>query len=187
MKKIRIKGKKSEFKEQLHLIRFHEISVALYRWVSENGLMLKLKKTNIMIFCKSELSNNARLQDRGTKIKSQSGMKFLGVIVDEKLTWSHHIATVKSKMSRYIGIMYKIKHKIPLKVRIQIYHSFVQSHLNYCSLVWGFAAKSHIESLLSKQKRSPRNHAWTVDMSITFIMIERYQLIQNVVFKNTGY
>ena len=48
--------------------------------------------------------------------------------------------------------MNESKHKIPLKVRIQIYHSFLQSRINYCSLVWGFAAKSHIESLFSKQK-----------------------------------
>ncbi len=48
------------------------------------------------------------------------------------------------KMARYIGVMYKLKKYLPLEARLQIYHSFVQSHLNYCSLVWGFAAKSHI-------------------------------------------
>ena len=32
----------------------------------------------------------------------------------------------------------------------------MQSHLNYCSLVWGFAAKSHIESLFVKQKMGLR-------------------------------
>ena len=55
--------------------------------------------------------------------------------------------------------MYRIKHIIPLEVRIQIYHSFVQSHLIYCLLIWGFAAKSYIESLLNKQKKSPRYYA----------------------------
>ena len=52
--------------------------------------------------------------------------------------------------------MYKIKHKLPLSARLQIFHSFVQSHLNFCSLIWGFAAKSHIESLFSAQKKAMR-------------------------------
>ena len=59
-------------------------------------------------------------------------------------------------MLRYIGIMYKIKKYLPLKARLHIYHSFVQSHLNYCSLVWGFACKSSIKALFSKQKKGLR-------------------------------
>ena len=59
-------------------------------------------------------------------------------------------------MSRFIGVMYKIKHKLPIKARLQIFQSFVQSHLNFCSLVWGFASKSHIDSLFSKQKQGMR-------------------------------
>mgnify|MGYP006161042577 CR=1 FL=1 len=59
-------------------------------------------------------------------------------------------------MSRYVGIMYKIKKFLPLKARLQIYHSFVQSHLNFCSLVWGFCSKSNIDAIFSKQKKGLR-------------------------------
>ena len=76
--------------------------------------------------------------------------------MDDKLNWSHHIKSVQSKMSRYVGIMYKIKKYLPLNARIQIFHSFVQSHVHYCSLVWGFSSKSHIETLFAKQKKGLR-------------------------------
>ena len=76
-------------------------------------------------------------------IERKSTEKFLGVIIDENMTWAHHISTIKSKMARYLGVMYKIRKYILSKTRMQIFHSFVQSHLNYCSLVWDFAAKSH--------------------------------------------
>ena len=82
--------------------------------------------------------------------------RFLGVIMDDKLSWSHHIKSVESKMCRYVGIMYKIKKYLPLNARIQIYHSFVQSHINYCSLVWGFSSRSYIETIFSKQKKGLR-------------------------------
>ena len=76
--------------------------------------------------------------------------------MDENLNWSQHIATVKSKMARYVGILYKIKKYLPLNARLQIYHSFVQSHVNYCSLVWGFSSKHNIELIFAKQKKGLR-------------------------------
>ena len=78
------------------------------------------------------------------------------MIVDESLNWSRHVKTVIAKMSRYVGIMYKIKKLLPLKARLQIYHSFVQSHINFCSLVWGFSCKSNIEAIFCKQKKGLR-------------------------------
>ena len=110
-----------------------------------------------MIFSRQRIdTSNIKVFINKTKIEEKSESRFLGVIMDNKLKWSQHIAAIRSKMSKYIGIMYKIKSRLPLQTRVQIYQSFVQSHLNYCSLVWGFAAKSHIESLFRKQKQGMR-------------------------------
>ena len=65
-------------------------------------------------------------------IERKTEARFLGVIVDEKLKWSKHIQTVKSKMSKYLGVMYELKHTIPLQARLLIYLSFIQSHFNCC-------------------------------------------------------
>ena len=82
--------------------------------------------------------------------------RFLGVIVDDKLNWSHHIKTVVSKMSRYVGILYRLKSNLPLEARKLIYHSLIQSHLNFCSLVWGFSAKFNIDKIFTAQKKGIR-------------------------------
>ena len=129
----------------------------LVNWVNANGLALNLKKTSYMLFSKRRIeSTSIQLRIDSTPIERKTEARFLGVIVDEKLTWTSHIKAVKTKMSQYIGIMYKIKYLIPTKARLQIFQSFVQSHLNFCSLVWGFAAKSNIESLFTKQKQGIR-------------------------------
>ena len=39
------------------------------------------------------------------KIERKKEARFLGVILDEKLKWTKHIETVKSKMSKYIGVI----------------------------------------------------------------------------------
>ena len=101
-----------------------------------------------MIFSRSRnLELLSTLKIANLPIERLTESKFLGVIVDENLTWSRHIKAIQTKMARYIGLMYKLKSQLPLKVRIQIFHSFVQSHINYCSLVWGFSAKTNIDSL----------------------------------------
>ena len=110
-----------------------------------------------MIFSRRRIETTAfQVRIDNTVIERKTEAKFLGVIVDEKLTWSQHIKAVRTKMARFTGLMYRIKNKLPLKARLQIFQSFVQSHINYCSLVWGFAAKSHIESLFTKQKQGMR-------------------------------
>ena len=129
----------------------------LQKWVNSNGLVLNLKKTKYMIFAQTR---NTKLPQpliiTDTLIEHIHEARFLGVIMDDKLSWSHHIKSVESKMCRYVGIMYKIKKYLPLNARIQIYHSFVQSHINYCSLVWGFSSRSYIETIFSKQKKGLR-------------------------------
>ena len=138
-------------------VKLLQIASLLIRWVDSNGLALNLKKTHYMIFSNRKVNySKIDVNIAGTNIERVTEARFLGVIIDEKLTWAKHITAVKTKMARYMGIMYRIKQYLPLKVRLLLYHSFVQSHLNYCSLVWGFAAKSHIEALFCKQKQGVR-------------------------------
>ena len=59
-------------------------------------------------------------------------------------------------MSRYVGILYCLKSNLPLETRKLIYHSLTQSHLNFCSLVWGFAGKSNIDKLFTAEKKGIR-------------------------------
>ena len=128
----------------------------LVYWVGGNGLLLNLKKTKFMIFSKKRNVGTFDLKINNVHIEKLTEARFLGVIVDDKFTWKSHIHAIKTKMARYVGILFKIKFHVPLKVRLQIYHSFVQSHLNYCSLLWGFACKSLIDSIFVKQKKAMR-------------------------------
>ena len=169
---------------------------------SSNGLTLMasaltLKKTKCMIFSRArnvELSSTLRIAYLPIERLTQS--KFLGVIVDENLTWSRHIKTIQTKMARNIGLMYKLKSQLPLKVRMQIDHSYVQSHMNYISLVRGFSTKPNIESLFRAQKQGIRavipgfiNYRYRSDSTLpghTKSYLAKYDIltIQNVIVLN---
>ncbi len=118
------------------------------------------KKTQYMIFTRSR-SKTINLGTFCPKINNipiehKEVARFLGVLVDNKLTWTHHINAIKAKMSRYIGTMYKLKSILPVKARLMIYNSLIQSHLNYCSMLWGTSSKSNIEKLFRVQKKAIR-------------------------------
>ena len=131
---------------------------SLVKWVNVNGLFLNIKKTNYMIFTRKQNSMLESYEPKvgSIKIERKRVTRFLGVLIDEKLTWSQHIAAVKAKTSRYVGTLYKLKSKLPLKARLLSFNSLVQSHLNYCSLIWGTTNKSKIEQLFATQKRAIR-------------------------------
>ena len=136
--------------------KFTELSSALVNWVSHNELILNTRKTNYMIFTRKRNLNLDMFTPKigNIPIERKSVARFLGVLVDEKLSWTQHIAAIKTKMSRYIGVLYKLKNVLPLKARMLTFNSLVQSHLNYCSLIWGSSPKSNIETLFITQKKA---------------------------------
>ena len=138
--------------------KFECLSGQLVDWVSHNELKLNVKKTNYMIFSRSRNLNLGSFIPKmaGIPIERKTVVRFLGVLLDYKLTWSDHIKAIRSKMSKYNGILYKLKHVLPLKARLLTFNSLVQSHVNYASLVWGSTHKSKIDTLFTAQKKAMR-------------------------------
>ena len=67
-------------------------------------------KTNFMIFTNKNIdTNDIHIELAGSIIKEVSSLKFLGVIVDNRLLWTDHIDSVCNKISKSIGILiYKV-------------------------------------------------------------------------------
>ena len=83
-------------------------------------------------------------------------MKFLGVVIDETLTWKEHINCISLKISKSIGILNSLKYILPLKILVNLYNSMILSHLKYCSIVLGNCASYLLQKLFLLQKRAIR-------------------------------
>ena len=66
-------------------------------------------------------------------IKQLEFTKYLGVYIDEKLTW---------KIASCIGILKRSRSFVPFETLLCIYNALVQPHFDYCSVVWGNSNKS---------------------------------------------
>ena len=138
-------------------LKFTALSNCLVHWVSINGLSLNVRKTQYMVFSNKKLDlDNFELKVNHIPIERQVVARFLGVLVDSRLSWKKHITALTKKLNCNVGILMKVKGIFPNSVLRTLYHSFIQSHLNYCSLVWGLGCKSSLNSIFVAQKKAIR-------------------------------
>ena len=105
-----------------------------------------------MVFHRSRQKINKRNILLDTTILSQATFtKFLGVILDDKLKWTHHISYIKNKISKGMGIILKARKVLKKKVLLQLYHSFVTPYLIYCLEIWVNASDIHLQPLITTQ------------------------------------
>ena len=83
-------------------------------------------------------------------------IKYLGILIDSTLSWKHQISNISKKISRAIGIMYKLRPFLSMKVMKNVYYSLVYSHILYAIEAWGSGFKTDLDKLLILQKRALR-------------------------------
>ena len=130
---------------------------ALSKWFKTNKLSVNLTKTHHMIFTLNRhLPPFRPIVMEGVEIEEVTSTKFLGVIIDNRLTWNAHIAYISSKISKIIGIIRKAGPLLPLAARIQLYKSLILPYFTYSILVWGNASRTVLERPIRLQKRAIR-------------------------------
>ena len=73
----------------------------------------------------------------GQKVKRVKLVKYLGLMVDNKLVWDQNIDYISSKIIRGIGILKRIRHFILRDSLLLLYHTLIEPYFRYCSIVWG--------------------------------------------------
>lgn len=120
---------------------------------------MNVKKTNAMQFIsprgtRTMSSNMIEVGEHRIEFLSKS--KFLGVIIDEKLTFSDHIEHVRNKMSSGIAALARCRNLLPKALKQNIYFAFVHSHMSYCLPLYGLNYFNKISPIHMLQKRALR-------------------------------
>ena len=82
-----------------------------------------------------------------TYLECKECVKYLGVLIDYKLSWKNHIDSIALKISKTIGLLSKLRYFVPHKTLVNIYNSLVTPYLHYGLTVWGQASKTHLRWL----------------------------------------
>jgi hypothetical protein len=129
--------------------------VKIVTWLKANRLSLNIKKTHTMIFSGNRYvrNRNNNINIDGVLIETVIVTTFLGVTIDNQLSWKDHINNVSNKVSKCIGIIKKVRNKLDKKTLINMYYTFLYPYLTYCNIIWGNAAKVHLSKVHILQKR----------------------------------
>ena len=159
-------------------------------WLIASKLTLNIKKSNFAVFRprqkKLTLQPTIKLFDNNSQrlvnLDCKNYAKYLGVLIDDHLSWKYHIDHIATKISKTVGIIARLRHFIPFSILTNLYRSLILPYLSYGIVAWGRAAKSHIHvsKLLILQKRALRlmyfadkqQHAIPIFLDSNFLPIQ---------------
>ena len=111
-------------------------------WLLSNKLLLNVAKSKFMIFFKHPRTiPKLNISINGNQVEQVTNFNFLGITIDQNLTWKDHISKISIKIARVIGIMNKLKHIFPHQILRTLYNSLIHPHFIYGLYIWGFSPK----------------------------------------------
>ena len=100
------------------------------------------------------LSNPLELSIGNVPIELVYSVKSLGIFIDENLQWQTHFDKLSKTIASGIGAINRIRPFIPSPTLHYLYNALIQSHLDYCNLVWGNCGKTLFDRLQKLQSHS---------------------------------
>ena len=136
-------------------------AVSKYMW--SNKLHINLSKTCFMHFSPKGTVSKDVCQEHdvgvylnGNQIEKVRETKFLGVIIDEKLSWDAHIKALVKKLQCANGQINRIAKFLPSDLHKTIYQTLFESHLSYGISVWGGVSEHKLSKVFTAQKHCMR-------------------------------
>ena len=92
----------------------------------------------------------------GQKINIMKETKYLGMIMDEHLTFKNHMDTVKLKLNRANGLLAKLRRYVNLTLLRTIYYAIFEPYLRYECQLWGQAQTQVLQNIEKIQNKALR-------------------------------
>ena len=136
---LHISGKNHKILEKTVKHELKEIDYC----VRANKLCINYSKSNFMLMNKNNRNNiNFSVSINHHLISKQNSLKYLGVILDDKLNWKPQIEKLVTQLSKSCGMLFKLKHYSNISGLKSVYFSLFHSYLSYSVLNWGRANKT---------------------------------------------
>jgi hypothetical protein len=130
----------------------------LYDWINYNNLALNINKTKYMIITRKHLNaENVDVKIGGVEIERVPELKYLGVIIDEKLSFSAHLKYIKKKLNVKLAMFRKMSFKLDFSTKVLLYKSLIGPHFDYCSSILFSLSDSQMNELQKIQNKFMRN------------------------------
>ena len=128
-------------------------------WFNSNKLCIDTNKTVAMLFHTRQrilAINECLMKINDDTIPFSAQTKFLGVNIDNNLTWKPHINHIVTKISKGVGILLHLSRELPKNILTLIYKTLILPYLTYCYITWGFTYHTYLDKLFNIPKKAMR-------------------------------
>ena len=122
----------------------------LITWFKANKLTLNLGKTACVLFQRNGQRQTITLDLDNIQIINSKDVKFLGLWLDEDLTWCTHVQKLILKLTRNLNLLKYSKKMMPKETKKLVYHTHIGSHIQYGLVLWGNGASNEQIQKLQK-------------------------------------
>ena len=122
-------------------------------WRIVNKLIVNLTKTNSRLFTNKREGRILNIKAHNTILEQKSECKFLGIIIDDDISWKAHINYISCKISKTIALLRFLRYTFPKHISKTLYMTLIYPYFNYCNIIWGAADPTAIEPLKLLQKK----------------------------------
>ena len=161
-------------------------------WLRANKISLNATKTTLINFRSKSKKITKKINFRisGQKLLPSKSIKYLGIHLDEHLSWSEHINYLLPKISRNTGMLTKIRHFVDNKTLLNIYYALFNSYITYGCQIWAQNKNPLLKRIFSLQNKalriinfkSYRTPANALYANSKIIKLEDYVSILNYLF-----
>ena len=124
-------------------------------WADANFLTLNIQKTNYLLFSPrtSECIVPYNLTIKNASLDKIHFVRYLGLLIDDKLKFDIHISNICSRLSRAAGISFAVNSNLSYEAARCLYFSFTHSIISYLLLFWGSSLSSCLNRVQILQNR----------------------------------
>ena len=126
----------------------------IFEWGEQNLVKFNNTKTQLCTISIRRSKNPHSININGNTLKECEKVRLLGVEVCSGLKWNEHIQQLASSAAKKLGFLNRCRKYFTSRQVLQIYKSFIRPCMEYCSQVWGGAARTTLKMLDSVQKRA---------------------------------
>ena len=183
------------YKEAAHKLS-NDTHIVL-NWFKVNSMVANPGKFQIM-FLGSKIDNSKiTFAIENKQIKCKREVKLLGITIDEKLTFTKHIANICSLANNRLRALTRIRRYLSKEQTKYLSEAYIISAFKYCPLIWMFCNKTSNNQINKIHKRTLRlvyemqdanfedlllkDNSWNVhESNIHTLLIEIYKSINNL-------
>ena len=140
---------KNKNHNSLQAVADYELTI-MNDWMKSNHLSLNYKESNYFISApkqKRVALQNFHLHFGGHKLSNTDCVKYLGIFIENRITWKEQVCHVVKKLANAARILSKMRHYVNKKTLVRLYYSFAYSYHKYGILAWGTAANNLLQKV----------------------------------------